>query len=167
MLLSEVAGGTQPEIIILVGLPGSGKSTYIKQLQHKRDYVVLSTDDIFDRFASDAGISYNQAFKTLPYKDAEREMFSDLREALSQKKNIIVDQTNMTIKSRARKLSAVPKGYKKTAVVFSVDDKELQRRLDQREREIGKSIPADVIKTMKASFQPPSQAEGFDEIIKV
>ena len=167
MLLNEVASTNTPEIIILVGLPGSGKSTYIKQLKSKKNYVVVSTDDIFDRFAADAGINYNQAFKILPYKEAEREMFDSLRAAVTQKKSIIVDQTNTTIKSRARKLGAVTKGYKKIAVVFSVDEKELQRRLDQREKEIGKSIPKDVIQSMKTSFQPPSKAEGFDEIIKV
>ena len=41
-----------PQAIMLIGVPGSGKSTYISELKSQnpdRDYVVLSTDDVSDR----------------------------------------------------------------------------------------------------------------------
>ena len=73
----------------------------------------------------------------------------------------------MTVKSRARKLSLVPKGYIKTAIIFLVDVQELQRRLKNRELESGKSIPDHVITSMRTSFQAPSTNEGFDEIVVI
>lgn len=167
MLLNEITSSDQPEIMVLVGLPGSGKSTFIKQLKSEKKYVVVSTDDIFEQLAKDAGVNYTQAFNTFPYKEVEREMFSSLNKALSRRDNIIVDQTNMTVKSRNRKLSMVPTGYKKIAVVFSVDEAELQRRLVAREKTEGKSIPKSVISSMKSSYQAPTKSEGFDEIIHV
>jgi predicted kinase len=167
MRLNEIVENTTLDFIVLVGLPGSGKSTYITQLQKRKSYVVISTDDIFEELAAEVGVNYTVAFKTFPYKDVEREMFVRLKQALSQKKNIIVDQTNMTTKSRARKLSLVPPSYKKVAVVFEVDPDELERRLSKRKDETGKSIPKNVVDSMRVSYQRPSKTEGFDELIDV
>jgi predicted kinase len=165
MKLNEITE-TQPEMVMLVGLPGSGKSTYIAQLKKHKNYVVISTDDILEQIAKDSGISYSDAFNSY-YKESEKKMFIHLRQAINKKQNIIIDQTNMTVGSRSRKLGLVPNSYTKIAVVFSVDSAELQRRLDNREKETGKRIPSSVIKSMREAYQEPTKSEGFAEIIKV
>lgn len=150
--------------VMMVGLPGSGKSTLISQLKQQLPYVIVSTDDIFEQLGKQHGLNYNQAFKQFDYKQIEKQMFDELKDALKAGKNVIVDQTNLTTKSRAKKLALVPKDYYKIAYVFEIDEDELKKRLQKRQQTTGKHIPEDVILQMKKSYQQPSKSEGFDEI---
>ena len=89
----------------------------------------------------------------------------DLRQAITDGADIVWDQTNLVPKSRANKLAQIPKNYRKVAVYFTTPDtKELDRRLANRP---GKTIPAHVITSMVSQLQPPTAAEGFDEVITV
>src|SRR5882672_9964025 len=105
-------------IIVLIGLPAAGKSTFVTNfLKTHPDYVVISSDDILERIAIETGIDYNRAF--LEYReDAESEYSINLSKAINERLNIIVDRTNQTVKARRKILSRVPKTYKKTAIVF-------------------------------------------------
>lgn len=161
--------GFAPQAIMLIGMPGSGKSTYIGELKAQnpdRDYVVLSTDDVLERLGNEKGWDYNQAFKNIPFKKVQAIFNTNFRQAVKDKKDIIIDQTNLTVKSRAKKLNQLPKEYKKIGVIFSVEADEMKRRLDERAVETGKSIPRHVLDNMIRSYIPPSRSE-FDEIIEV
>ena len=158
-----------PHAIMLIGMPGSGKSTYISELKEQnpdRDYVVLSTDDILERLGNEQGLNYSQAFKNIPFKKVQAIFNNDFRQAVNNESNIIIDQTNLTVKSRAKKLNKIPKEYKKIGIVFSVDADEMKKRLDERAAEIGKFIPQHVLDNMIGYYVPPSRSE-FDEIIEV
>jgi predicted kinase len=79
-------------------------------------------------------------------------------------RNIIWDQTSTTVKSRKKKFDMLP-DYYHIAVIFETPSRlELKRRLASRP---GKEIPDAVIEGMLASFQMPTEAEGFKEIWKV
>jgi predicted kinase len=74
---------------------------------------------------------------------------------------IIWDQTSTTVKSRARKFHMLP-DYEHIAVVFRTPEhKELVRRLMSRP---GKEIPDHVVASMIASWEDPTEQEGFKEI---
>lgn len=154
-----------PEFIMLVGLPGSGKSTYIEKLLEKypeRDYVIISSDDIIEEVALKEGKTYSEVFeKTVGYATAE--MKRRAKAAAADGRNIIWDQTNMTVKSRTSKMKDFA-GYNFSAVVFSLTDEELNRRLKKRESETGKVIPGFIIKNMANSYVAPSKSEGFENI---
>ena len=149
-----------PNLYMLVGVPGSGKSTWIKNNKH--DAVVLSTDNYIERYAMKTGKTYNDMFKEL-IDVATNEMGRDLEYAVKNNRDIIWDQTNLTVKSRKGKLNKIPKDYKKVAVYFSVP-KDLRDRLASRP---GKTIPEPVIISMINQLQPPTKEEGFDEIVAV
>lgn len=161
MLLEEIAG--QPVAIFLIGPPGSGKSTYRAKLPSS--YVILSTDDVFDRLAAEKGLTYSQAFHELGFKIPQAEFDAAFNEAVKNNKNIVIDQTNMSRKARAKKLNLIPRHYKKVAVVFSVPMDELQKRLDKRAAETGKNIPPHVLENMMKSYEEPTKAEGFENIV--
>jgi predicted kinase len=157
----------QPEIIVMVGLPGSGKSTWRdKYIQSgsSRHYAIVSTDDEIERMAAADGTDYSSGFQDYIGK-ATAISQQKFREAVNNNESIIWDQTNLNPKKRKGILQQLPKHYKKVAVVFEVDPTELQTRLDNREKSTGKSIPASVIKSMSSSYVQPTAAEGFDEVI--
>jgi predicted kinase len=143
---------------MLVGVPGSGKTTWIKNNKHNA--VVLSTDDYIEKVAAKQGKTYSEAFKDV-IGDATDQMEKDLIQAVRNERDIIWDQTNLTAKTRKSKLSRIPKSYKKVGVYFSVPH-DLRDRLASRP---GKTIPEPVVLSMINQLQPPSKEEGFDEIV--
>jgi predicted kinase len=147
-------------IYMLVGVPGSGKTTWIKNNKHNA--VVLSTDDYIEKVAAKQGKTYSEVFKDV-IGDATDQMEKDLLQAVRNERDIIWDQTNLTAKSRKGKLSRIPKSYKKVAVYFTVPS-DLRDRLASRP---GKTIPEPVIISMINQLQPPTKEEGFDEIVAV
>ena len=154
-----------PEFIMLVGIPASGKSTFTKQLlasHPEKNYAVLSTDDLLDDWAEAEGLTYPQAFQKYAGR-AEKLFKIHLRQAINNKRNIIIDRTNLTPKSRGKLLRLLPGEYKTKAVVFDVEPNEVARRLDVRAKETGKVIPDNVIANMISSYVPPTKDE-FDEI---
>ena len=54
-----------PQAIMLIGMPGSGKSTYISELKAQnpdRDYIILSTDDVLERLGNEKGWDYREEY---------------------------------------------------------------------------------------------------------
>jgi predicted kinase len=151
---------------MLCGIPTSGKSSYVRQGQdetpHLDEFVVLSTDDYIEREAERTGLTYNLVFDGC-VDAATKELELELKHAINKNLDIIWDQTNLTPKTRRRKLSKVPSRYETTAVWFDISLEEALRRNETRP---GKFIPKSVIRRMHASFVPPTKAEGFDHIIK-
>lgn len=155
-----------PKLIMLVGGPGTGKSTWIRQFKARNpeeDWVIVSSDDILDELGAIDGISYQDAFSKYA-SFANKEMFRRAEKAIQSGSNVIWDQTNLNRKSRKKKLGMFPDSYEKEAVVFVVSEAEIKRRLKKREEEVGKHIPPHVVKNMAASYQPPSKEEGFSKI---
>jgi predicted kinase len=144
----------------LVGVPGSGKSTWIKNQEWAKDCVVVSTDAFVEDYAKECGTTYNQVFDDY-MPTAVMLMAEKVVCAREAGKDIIWDQTSLTEKSRIRKFNML-QDYEHIAVVFSTPDKdELARRLASRP---GKNIPDGVMKSMIRGFQMPTEAEGFKEI---
>jgi predicted kinase len=150
------------EMIMLCGIPTSGKSTYVEKLKehYLTDYVVLSTDNYIEEQAKRLGMTYNQIFDDT-ISDATRELELQLDMAKSKGKNIIWDQTNLTIKARRNKLRKFPSFYKRIAVYFEVS---LEDALERNKHREGKFIPESILKRMHQQFVVPTLYEHFDSI---
>lgn len=154
----------RPNLIVLVGLPGSGKSTWCDEFLSKcsEDFTIISSDAEVEKLCEAAGTTYSEGFSRYVGK-ATAIMKQKVREAVNKKENIVWDQTNMNVKKRKSIFNDVGNEYYKIAVVFELDDeKELQRRLQYREETTGKHIPAHVITNMAKSYVRPTKQEGFD-----
>ena len=151
-----------PTLYMLIGIPGSGKTTWIKnQNFNTDDTVIVSTDNIIEERAASKGMTYSDVFQD-EIKSATAEMNNNLKNAIAQKKNIVWDQTNLTVKTRRSKLAQIPDEYQKIAVLLSTPTKEeLKIRLDNRP---GKIIPNNILMGMISQLDPPSKLEGWDEI---
>ena len=151
-----------PRLYMLVGVPGSGKSTWIRSRNH--DAVIASTDDKIEAAAAAQGLTYDAVFES-EFKAANAALREDVKQAVKDQRDIIWDQTNLTAKSRRSKLGQVPKSYARIALYFPTPDgEELARRLASR---AGKTIPVHVMASMIASLEPPVPSEGFDAIYQV
>lgn len=150
-----------PTAIFLIGLPGSGKST-LRELM-RSGYFVASSDDFIEMVAKSEGKTYNDVFKA-NIKAATKHFDHMVSHAVASNTSVIVDKTNLSVDSRRRVLAKIPVSWKKVAVIMSIDNPYLwKERLRSR---VGKTIPEDVLHGMAESFEEPSLAEGFDEILE-
>lgn len=152
-----------PTLYMLVGVPGSGKSTWIaNQPFDWNRTVVASTDNYIDRKAKEVNKTYNDVFQQ-EIDNATNNMKASVADAIENGYDIVWDQTSPSKKSRRFKLHSVPDSYKKVAVFFPTpDEKELMKRLGNRP---GKNIPDHVMKSMIDNLEIPSREEGFDDVI--
>jgi predicted kinase len=144
----------------LIGVPGSGKSTWIKNQDWAVDIPVVSTDNFVEAYAKEQGKTYNEVFKDyMPI--AVKLMANQALVCQANGLDVIWDQTSTTLASRMRKFNTLPK-YEHIAIVFRTPDpEELERRLASRP---GKNIPDHVMRSMIDGFVMPTEDEGFTEI---
>lgn len=139
---------------MLVGLPGSGKSTYAE----KSGANALSSDEI-RRLISDDPTNQKIHARTFAVLRAL------LRHRLALRRPVTyIDATNLTRAERRpyRKLAELYEADIE-AVLFDVSVEECQRRNRRRDR----IVPEDVIERMAARLQPPSKKEGFSRVIVI
>ena len=149
-----------PKCYQLVGVPGSGKSTWISKQDWTVPFAKISTDKWVDIYAREVGLTYSEVFEAFMPTAVEL-MAKEVVAARELGRDIIWDQTSTTVKSRAKKFTMLP-DYEHIAVVFKTPEhKELMRRLMSRP---GKEIPQHVIASMIASWEEPTKEEGFKEI---
>ncbi len=153
-----------PFVILLVGPPLSGKTTWVNN--NFPDTQVISRDEIvMEVFGSR---NYNDAFRNVNQKDVDKVLRQRISEAANSGKDVIIDMTNISLKRRRSTLSNFGKNYNKVAVIFpTLSDSEYLFRNNQRMINENKSISLSIIKDMISSYVPPSLEEGFNEIISL
>lgn len=157
----------KPKATILVGLPGTGKSTFIEKIKDNNTWI-YSTDMYIDSVAEDNGITYDEAFET-NIEAAKKFNDKKLETMIYLGKDIIFDQTNLGIKKRRKIINRMRQsGYNIECICFlhpepsKIDDIKLWNdRLKGRE---GKTIPQNIIANMIENFTLPTKDEGFDKV---
>jgi predicted kinase len=150
------------KVYVLVGVPASGKTTWINNQNWIDDCVMVSTDEFVEDYAKQCGLTYSEVFDDYMPTAVEL-MLNKVIWARDNGKDIIWDQTSCSIATRAKKIRMLS-DYYKIAVVFKTPSTvELQERLASRP---GKNVPWEVVSDMaqKLEVEPPSKEEGFDEI---
>jgi len=145
-------------IDLLIGIPYSGKSFFLENYVNNSDIVIISRDNLIMKKYPE--LSYNEAWKLVDQNAINLELDSLFRSAVKDNKNIIVDMTNLSRKSRNSKLSQVSKNYNKKASVFYTGMGKIKERIKKRK---DKNIDQLVLNRMMNSFQLPTYSE-FDEI---
>ena len=144
----------RPSLIILCGIPGSGKSTYAKSyVEQSSNIIHLSSDAIRKELYGEESTQGNPA-----------EVFSLMQkraiEALNNGYDVLYDATNITRKDRQGIISVCPKFVKIECHIIWAPIEVCIERDSKRERTVGK----EVIDRMLKRFQAPYYDEGIDEI---
>jgi predicted kinase len=144
----------------LIGVPASGKSTWVSNQEWALGLTIVSTDAFVEDYARAQGKTYSEVFAE--YMPTAIDLMTEqVVFAREHGHTIIWDQTSTTVKSRARKFRMLP-DYEHIAVVFQTpNEEEHQRRLKARP---GKVIPEAVLFDMVWNFEMPTEEEGFKEI---
>ena len=141
-------------VVLLVGLPGSGKSTYLQQV----GTAGLSSDTIRGLLADDETDQsiHDRVFQTMRYL---------LRHRLAMGRPVTyIDATNLTPQERHSWIKlAKDFQYDVQAVYFDVPLDVCLERNQKRSRVVGE----DVVKRMSAKLKPPAFEEGFTKITVV
>lgn len=141
-----------PNLVMLIGLPGSGKSTFAEK--NYPSFVYLSSDKIREELYGDAAV-----------QDNPERVFSLMRERAIQElengNDVVYDATNLVRKFRVNFIKSIPTGHLITAHVIWAPLDECIKRDSERERTVGK----EVIFKMAKKFDAPWYDEGFTSIL--
>jgi predicted kinase len=141
------------KFVMLIGLPGSGKS-YLAQDYYCMGYNIHSSDAIREELTGDAN-----------RQDINSEVFNLLhkrvKEDLISGQNCVYDATNISWKRRKAFLDELKHiSCHKKAIVIATPFEVCVQRNENRER----SVPYEVIERMYKNFDIPYYYEGWDEI---
>ena len=130
------------ELVLMVGYPGSGKSTFAKKYFDKNNYVILSGDIL----------------KT------EAKIVKSLKQNLNDGKSVVIDATNPSKKKRAVFIQ-IAKERKIFVRVVHITTSFEESLLQNNNRDI--KVPKIAFYVYRKNFEEPSKEEGIDENIKI
>lgn len=143
-----------PELVIMIGPPGAGKSHVSKE--RYRGYTYLSSDEI-----------RKELFNDINYQGDNGRVFYEMRtraiEELEEGRNVVYDATNMSRKDREGILKECPVWVNKVACVVWAPINDCVLRDAKRDRTVGLSV----IKRMLMRYEAPFWDEGFDDIVVI
>lgn len=147
----------------MVGIPGSGKSTYAKQslLKINPDWEYVSRDEVRYQYVSDQEHYFDHEYEV--YK----EFCNRISMHLANDKTVIADATHLTRASRSKLLASLDILPDKVYVVVVNTPFELCM-----ERNAGREgiirVPDKVMYQMKNNYQRPNAVvEDFDKVVYV
>lgn len=141
------------EVLFLIGLSGSGKTTWHRNHRPLEAHAVISVDDILTR----GKLDYNSIDYAKAVKKAHAQTLQEIRQHVDRRRDVVVDMTNLSREARRKKLSLFPTTqYRRKAVVFLPGEAQQNRFLASRP---GKKIPPEVLERQKIVFELP----GLDE----
>lgn len=142
--------------VMLVGLPGSGKSTRAERYR-EWGYVIHSSDAIREELFGDAG---EQTNAKMVFDVLHERVMNDLKSG----KNVVYDATNVERYRRVEFLQKVAglnvKGLRKVCEYIDTPIDKCKERNRNRDR----VVPEDVIDRMNEIMEYPNKSEGWDAI---
>jgi len=157
---ASITASKKPDLIFTIGIPGSGKSWWIKS---QKSHVIISPDSIRKELTGDIS---DQSANIQAWAIAKRKV----SESLKHGKDVILDATNLISFYRKQFLENLPPHNLK-AKIFEISPEIAKERIKKDvERKIERAkVPDEVIDRMHEQFKKTVnegelQTEGFDII---
>lgn len=145
---------------MMVGLPGSGKTTYAKGVSDACKNAVVHSSDVIRKELY--GTEKEQSDPERVFRLLHRRAAIDLRCG----KDVIYDATNIKVDDRKRAIQSITSDLpivEKIAIIMDTDLDVCKENNASRHRH----VPDSVYERMILAFSRPSFSEGFDQIISV
>ncbi|RXN35174.1 heterogeneous nuclear ribonucleo U 2 [Labeo rohita] len=159
------ASKSECEVLMTVGLPGSGKTHWAQDhmIQNpKKCYNLLSTNSILNCMREPPGANHRE----LMLQQATQCVSQLIKRAATKRRNYILDQANIYPSARRHKMLCF-RGYRRKAVVVFPPDEVWKRRLVLRQEQEGTALQETSLLKAKVSFTLPEQGEHVDEVMFV
>jgi predicted kinase len=131
--------GPSVEIVVLTGIPGSGKSRLAKT--KFQNYIRVNLDTVRSRRAEEALIM----------------------KSLDDSCSVVIDNTNTTINSRKKYIDVAKRAGVRVSSVYLACPLEVALQRNSK-REGKERVPDFVVKIYSKKLEVPSLAEGFDSV---
>ena len=144
----------KPILMMLVGLPASGKSSLAQTLAKEHNAIIHASDALRE-----------ELYKNENYQGKNDEIFSVLHKKVKNDlingSSVIYDATNISYKKRMAFLTQLKNiECEKICIVVATTYEDCLKHNRERERQ----VPEDVIKRMYMNWNTPYFYEGWDEI---
>ncbi|MFT7798399.1 heterogeneous nuclear ribonucleoprotein U-like protein 1 isoform X1 [Arapaima gigas] len=156
------------EMLMMVGLPGSGKTTWaIKHAEEhpEKKFNILGTNAIMDKMKV-MGLRRQRNYAgrwDVLIQQATQCLNRLIQIAARKKRNYILDQTNVYGSAQRRKMRPF-EGFQRKAIVICPTDEDLKERTLKRTDEEGKDVPDHAVLEMKANFVLPEPGDFLDDV---
>ena len=135
------------ELVILIGLQGSGKSSF-RRARFSETHICVSKDDFPNA------------------RNRNRRQRRMIEEAFAEGRSVVVDNTNPTITDRAE-LIALAREFQARVIGYYFESIVADCRRRNAQREGMARVPDIAIFTTIKKLQRPSYGEGFDKLYYV
>lgn len=138
----------KPMMILMIGLPRSGKSTFVNNVLSSANYICISADNIREELTGDKSIQSND-------KEVWKLLYEKFDSAIKNKENIVVDNTNLKIKYRKRFVDPALKNnyFVIYASFMNIDEDIILDRIEKT------NFPINIYHRMKAGFENFTEEE--------
>ncbi|MFC5664964.1 AAA family ATPase [Kitasatospora misakiensis] len=167
-LLPHLDGTERGLVVMMCGLPGSGKSTYAQVLE-RRGYTRLSIDEVvWARIGHDAADLDPAEYERLK-SAVERELWEELVRLMEAKVPVVIDYSFWSRAARDRYKAAIEShGCRWELIRLKADLETLRRRLATRNQRNGANsvtVSDELLERYFANFEEPA-GEGERVIVQ-